>query len=265
MPTTRDLPSLPSTTDFAGWMRLAVQYDGHGSTMPLLQLDRRGLTVAVHDDADAPVIGLPRRAEIVSDSSPLCELRLVARSLARPEGQPMMAVLQPSRANDHAALWQALLEHRRHLGGAPACLHAAQLPALDSSATDLRFRVSCDAAFALANHEDACFFSHWLDYHFAELRARARMSDAAADLREIFLRVADHEVDVRFVFHAGVGAVRASSETASRWIAEQAARQLGMTVEHWLPGIMTTYGSPAGWPLRAVMTSRAGHCSPSSN
>lgn len=71
------------------------------------------------------------------------------------------------------------------------------------------------------------------------------MNDVGGDLREIFMRVADQEVDVRFVFHAGARAVRTSSELACRWIAEQAEHQLGMTVEHWVPGTMPTRSTAA--------------------
>jgi hypothetical protein len=242
---TQDAPAPLWTDDFAAWVRLAVKYAGHTSAMPLLRLDRHGLTVAVHDDADAPVIGLPQRAAIIGDATPLCELRLVARSIEREEGRPATAILEPSRADDHASLWQTLRAYRAQLGAAPSGEQPAPLPGPDSSAPEWRYRASCDAAFTLANHDDACFFSRWLDYHFAELRARARMNDVGGDLREIFMRVADQEVDVRFVFHAGARAVRTSSELACRWIAEQAEHQLGMTVEHWVPGTMPTRSTAA--------------------
>ncbi|RDU96332.1 hypothetical protein DWV00_24885 [Trinickia dinghuensis] len=255
------MPASVSANDFAAWVRIAVQYADHESAMPLLRLDRHGLTVAVPDDADAPALGLPRRALIIGDSAPLCELRLVARSAAREAGQPMTATLQPSRADDHALLWQSLVAYRAQLGAAPSCAQAVQSPSFAPSGAELRYRVACDAAFTLANHEDACFFSRWLDYYFAEVCARAKMSDATADLREMFMRVVDHEVEVRFAFHAGERVVRTSAEAACRWIAAQASQQLGMTVEHWLSGTTTACSSPAGWSMRAVMASRAGNYS----
>lgn len=258
MDITEHAPVPLSTDDFAAWVRLAVKYAGHTSAMPLLRLDRHGLTVAVHDDADAPVIGLPQCAAIIGDGTPLCELRLVARSIAREQGQPATAILQPSRADDHASLWRTLRDYRAQLGAAPSSGQPAPLPGPDSSASEWRNRASCDAAFTLANHDDACFFSRWLDYHFAELRARARMSDAGADLREIFMRVADEEVDVRFVFQAGARGVRTSSELACRWIAEQAEHQLGIAVEHWLSGTMSACGTAATAHLNLGRRSSSG-------
>jgi hypothetical protein len=120
------------------------------------------------------------------------------------------------------------------------------------SESGLHSVVSCDVAFSLASQEDAWFFSHWLDYHFEEIRAWARMSDGAADLREIFMRVADHEVEVRFVFQSSERAMRAATETACGCIKAEAARQLAMTIDYCLPGTGATLASPIVWSGRGA-------------
>lgn len=261
--------------------------------MPLVRLDRHGLTVAVVDDAGLPVIGLPRRALVACDSTPLCELRLVARAATSEEGRAAIVTLQPSRADDHAQLWQALRASQTHRVALPARGESAQpsegapsaasrqthavservnvralahkhepealLPA--ASAADPRGSVSCDAAFSLASPEDAWFFARWLDYHFAELRARSRMCGAAADLHDLLMRVVDHEVEVRLVFQSTEAVVHTTTELACRWITAEAARQLDMTVEDGLYGKATACGSPAGWPAWGVMASRTRNAS----
>lgn len=284
----RDVPPPLFRDDFATWAQLAVRYADRVSDMPIVRLDRHGLTVSV-DAADAPAIGLPRRALIVTDSTSLCELRLVARSATPEQSHAMTVTLQPSRADDHALLWHALRAYQIHLGTAPSHDGSEWLNRLASTATacsqpshagaqgetsfvktagdgpatwlnaalaDSRGWVSCDAAFTLASHEEAWLFSQWLEYHFAEVRAWARMSDASADLREMFTRVAEHEVEVRFVFQSGERIVRASAEMACRCIATEAARGLGMTAEHWLAGSAIASASPGKW-RRAVVSWQA--------
>ncbi|MGG1948553.1 hypothetical protein AB1286_27735 [Trinickia sp. NRRL B-1857] len=303
MTITRDVPAPVSHDDFASQARIEVRYLDRPLTMPLARLDRLGLTVTV-DDADQPAIGLPRRALIVADGETLCELRLVARRAKPLHGGTFAVTLQPSRADDHALLWQALRAYQIHLGAVasgdesarwtcpataePACTasHNGRMPCGADSEMYVRMEanergratasvwageadpyslVSCDAAFTLASPEDAWFFSHWLDYHFAEIRAWARTSDATADLREIFMRVVDHEVEIRFVFRCTQAAVRGCAETACSGIEAEAARQLGMTVEHWLSGSTASSASPIGWCGRGtVRSSRAGSYSFSS-
>ncbi|WP_146013938.1 hypothetical protein [Trinickia dabaoshanensis] len=292
-----DVPTPVSRDDFAARARIDVQFADDPVAMPLIKLDRQGLTVTV-GEADRPALGLPRRARIVAGHETLCELRLVARRSAPLRGGAVALTLQPSRADDHALLWRALRAYQIHLGGvasgdepvqwtspAPAepdysAPRAVRLPlganaakkgkrsqsersdgtgSHWANAAGLRSLVSCDAAFSLAGPEDAWFFSHWLDYHFAEIRAWAKMSDATVDLREIFIRVADHEVEVRFVFQSPERAVRAATETVCGRIEAEAARQLGMTVEHWLSGAATTLASTTAWSGRgAVVGSCAG-------
>lgn len=285
--------SAPASDDFAKWMHIGFTPADQAQPLPVLRVDRHGLTVAVAEDLELAPIGLPRRASITCDSAPLCELRLVARSVARTPGRATEVTMQPSRADDDAVLWQALRAHQLHLGSAPpvdspvwpghsermsaAAPHghgadatheapaARSARAPEPSGTrigDARTLVWCDTAFTMANHDDAWFFSHWLEYHFAEVRARTRMSCATADLRDMHTRIADHEVEVRFLFQSSEQRVRACTEAGSRWIAAEAARQIGMEVEHWLsasPSIARD--APPGWSRRATFASGARHSS----
>lgn len=281
----RDVPASVFRDDFSSWAQLAVRYGDTASDLPIVRLDRHGLTVSA-DPADVPTIGLPRRASIVTDSTSLCELRLVARSATPAQSHVVTVTLQPSRADDHALLWHALRAYQIHLGTVPphdgsqwldrlAATAAARAQSRDADAqgttgfdktagdspsvwlspalADSRGWVSCDAAFTLASHEDAWFFSQWLEYHFAEVRAWARTSNASADLREMFTRVADYEVEVRFVFRSGERIVRACAETACRCIATETARGLGMAAEHWLAGSAVASAPPGRW-RRAVVS-----------
>lgn len=282
MDTACDAPPPAPCDDFAEWAQIAVKYADRPRPMPVLRFDRHGLTVGLDENAEPPAFGLPRRALIVAGPVALCELRLVARSTAQAEGHPTQVTLEPSRADDHAVLWQALREHRHHVGGAPLSAPFSRSPrqkptdfvppqpsegtpkressAAPASGYDGCGRTWCDVAFTATNHDDAWFFSHWLDYYFPEVCARARMNDAAADLREVYTRVADHEVEVRFVFHCAERVARAGAEASSRWIAVEAARQLDMAVEYWLGSTASACAAPNGWPRRALLTSRAaGH------
>jgi len=154
IPTQRHCAS-PADDDFAAWMRIGVRPLSRTRSMPIVRVDRNGLTVALSDDADVPPIGLPRSALIVDGADSLCELRLVPRAAACSPGRTNQMTMQPSRADDHAVLWQALRTHQRHLGAVPA-----STPAPWSSVSDGLVR--CDAAFGLANADDAWFFSQWL-------------------------------------------------------------------------------------------------------
>lgn len=298
MYSSHDVPAPVFAEEFASWARIAVKLADHAQSMSVLRLDRQGLAVAVDDLAALSPIGLPRQALIVADAAPLCELRLVVRTVTRVEGQAATVTMQPSRADDHLLLWQALREHQLQMG-ASSWSDQAHRPSRDSLGADLprvhaafagprakpaatstqttveretrspaarlvdsHVRVGSDAAFTLANHDDACFFASWLEYHFAETRARARMCDARADLRETQVRVADHEVEVRFVFRSAERVVRASTEAACRWIAAEAMRQLSMRVEYWLSGTPVADASPVGWPRSATIDlSAAGYSS----
>ena len=291
MDITRDVPTPVSRDAFATWARIAVQYADGSSAMPLIRLDRQGLTVTV-DAPDSPAIGLPRRALIVADATSLCELRLVARAAGPGPGDHTAAVtLQPSRADDDTLLWQALRAYQIHLGNVPAsegserstelAVSVAASPLLRASCSnrddrantvagergvvlerartgDSRSRVCCDVAFILKCPEDAWFFSRWLDYHFAEVRAWARTSDETADLREMFMRVAEHEAEARFVFRSAERVARASTETACRLITAEAERALGMKAEHWLASTEAVADASRGLRRHAAITWHAG-------
>jgi hypothetical protein len=99
---------------FAARARIAVVYSDSSQRMPVARLDRHGLTASVVDDAGLPPLGLPRPARVLSGDEALCELRLVARALMRPNGHYFELTMQPSRADDDLAFWQAL-RARRHL------------------------------------------------------------------------------------------------------------------------------------------------------
>ena len=282
----------PAADDFAASMRIDVKQADGSRALPVLRVDRHGLTIAVIDDSDLPPIGLPRRALISCDSTALCELRLVSRSVARTQGRGIEMTMQPSRADDHAVLWLALRAHQLHHGRVPGGVappwsvhgepaqaakptaHTAYTsPAADAqsaaAASELaaepstdgigatRMLVWCDTAFTMANRDDAWFFSHWLEYHFAEVRARTRMSYPAADLRDMHTRIVDHEVEVRFLFQSSERIVQACAEASCRWIAAEAARQVGMAVEHWLCGASSAGDARLGWPRHATVASGA--------
>lgn len=295
MCTVCDAPSSDFDEAFAAWARIAVKFVDHAESIPIVRLGRNGLTVAVGGHAKLAPIGLPRRASIIGDATELCELRLVARAVTRIDEHRAEVTLQPSRADDHALLWQALRAYHletgagswdeapsvsRQLSGAVSTEH--QTPAArarreglvkkeaqsaaagaEAAGTAMDERddaphapVWCDTVFTLASSEDAWFFAHWLEYHFAEVSARARMGDESAHLHEIVTRIADHDVQVRFVFQTAERLVRASTDACCRWIAAEASRQLRMSVEHWLAGVSPARHAAAGWSRRAMHAPR---------
>jgi hypothetical protein len=291
-----ELPYPTGVDYFSSWMRIAVNYADATRSMPVVRLDRDGLTVALDNDADIPPFGLPRRALIVGDSQAFCELRMVVRAVTRTTSGAIELIMQPSRADDDVLLWQALRAYQLQLGPSPW----SELPPGSSHVTphvsphvdrtgnaerrregagaagetgsaratgresrplaactdDLRARAWCDAAFTVANRDDAYFFAHWLDYHFAELRARARMHNVLAELCDVHTRVTDHEVEVRFAFREDERVVRGSTRAVCRWIAAEAVRQLDMPLEHWLsPNMSGVSALRIGRPYRTTLAS----------
>lgn len=279
MPSIYALPYPASVDYFSSWVRIAVSYADLARPMPVLRLDRDGLTVAVpvEDEADMPPIGLPRRALLVGDSKTLCELRVVLRTVTRVEGGAIELTMQPSRADDHALLWLALRAYQLQLGpspwrdlrarsskvqGAQSLLlrpqpeGAAAQPETEYDEGNSQARAWCGAAFTVANRDDGFLLAHWLEYYFVELRARARMHDARAELCDVHIRVADHEVEVRFVFRDDERVARASTQAVCQWVAAEAARQLHMRLEHWLSPSMSAVGAlRSGRPYRSRLTS----------
>jgi hypothetical protein len=233
---------------FAAWAGLDVHYPDQPRSMQVVRLDRLGLTVVVDDDAALPPLGLPRRALIVYGSTELCELRLVVRHAARAESGAIQLVMQPSRANDHATLWGVLRTRHMQEHAAPA-RHDTRSAAFSEMGSvsplqlgSLRMQSWCDASFATPSRRDAQFFACWLDYHFAEIRAYARIALPAAQLNEIYTRAVGGEVEIRFVFsQLDESLAAACAETLCRWIQVEAAGQLDMIVEHW-PGAFSAGG-----------------------
>ena len=66
----RGLPSPAFLYDLTAWTRVAVRYADSATAMPLVRINRRGLTVTLGKGAKAPTIGLPRQAFIVGDAVP---------------------------------------------------------------------------------------------------------------------------------------------------------------------------------------------------
>lgn len=297
MYTACDAPPFDFDEAFAAWARIGVKIVDLDESMPIVRLGRNGLTVAVGGRATLPPIGLPRRALIIGEATELCELRLVARAVTRIDEHAAELTLQPSRADDHALLWQALRAYHLQSGAAswdeapavsrqlsdagstehltptarrerPMTRETPFAPAgaevagavVDGRGDAPHKPVRCDTVFTLASPGDAWFFAHWLEYHFAEVSARARMRDASALLHEIAMRVADHEVEVRFVFLSAGRVVRAATDACCRWIASEASRQLHMTVEHWLAGVSPVEHGTAGWPRHEIRVPRSVGC-----
>ena len=103
-----------SDFSFAARARIAVAYSDTSLRMSVVRLDRHGLIASVADDAGLPPLWLPRPARVLAGDDTLCELRLVARALTRPDGHTLELTMQPSRTNDNLSFWQAL-RARRHL------------------------------------------------------------------------------------------------------------------------------------------------------
>jgi hypothetical protein len=163
------------------------------------------------------------------------------RTATRAESGATELIVQPSRASDHTSLWGVLRARQIQQNVAPMQRDTgvAVFPK-EASASPLplgipRMQSWCDAAFATASCHEAQFFACWLDYHFAEIRAYARIALPAAQLDEIYTRATHTEVETRFVFsRLNDSLATACADTLCRWIQAEAARQLAMMVEHGL-------------------------------
>lgn len=226
---------------FTAWAQFDVQFLDQPRAMRVVRIDRLGLTAVAADDAALPPIGLPRRALIVSGSTELCELRLIARTATRAESGATALIMQPSRASDHTSLWGVLRAHQMQEDAVAThrdtC--AAAFPKHDYAPLlqlgNAWMQSWRDATFTTSSGRDAQFFACWLDYHFAEVQAYARIALPAAQLSEVFTRAVSGEVETRFVFSRFDDSLAtACTETLCRWIRTEAARQLDMIVEHWL-------------------------------
>lgn len=225
---------------FAARARVAIEYADTAQRLPLARLDRQGLVAYLTDDACLPPLGLPVPARVLSGDETLCELRLVARSVARSADRGERAIeltLQPSRADDDAAFWQALYEHlRRHRSPTdgprpttrnqgPACREKSGTGLCPSSALD----IGCEAVFTLSSHDEARFFSEWLEYHFAEIAARSRVTLSSSELRAIERRAAGSHVGVFFSYRWGGQAMVQCTSEICGWVASELDRLFGLT------------------------------------
>ena len=255
MQTASGFATLVFDEPFAAWAAFDVQFADQPKSMPVVRLDRLGVTAVAREGAELPPLGLPRNARIVSGATVLCESRLVVRAATFTESGATEVLMQPSRAGDGAALWGSLRarqmqENAVRIQTQPDTRKAALMRNASASTVpplgDLRTQSWCDASFAMASREDAQFFACWLDYHFAEVSAHARMALPAARLNEIYTRVVDEEVEARFVFSpCDEPLVKIWMETICRWIEAEARRQLDMTVVHWLSDVSAS-------PIRAA-------------
>ncbi|PMS13480.1 hypothetical protein C0Z17_04090 [Trinickia caryophylli] len=226
--------------------RLAIQYREGVQRLPLIRLDRQGFVVALTDDAGLPPIGLPRSARILAADVPLCELRLVARSLARDGDRALAMTLQPSRADDDTLFWQSL--HSYVAAQAPLPDLPRQAVALQGSSARHAAHVNGVAAtpdlqngqskalFTLPSHADAQFFAEWLEYHFAEIGARARSMSALAELTAMDRRRAGSEVAVVFHYRPDMSDARRCTEALCAWAVSEAATLFGLAVRCEITG-----------------------------
>jgi hypothetical protein len=252
---------------FAARARLAVEYSDAPQRMSVARLDRHGLIASVADDVRLPPLGLPRAARVLSDGQTLCELRLVARALARPSGRPLELTMQPSRADDDLSFWQALYARRHlypetltgmgciagrptglaHLGRAPlpeetakrvpivpgtADCHGSSPTPGQSGCEPMDADIGCEAVFELADSNEALFLSEWLEYHFAEVAALARAASYPADLRDLRRYRTGTQVTVLFSYRRGSRTLQRTTDEVCGWIARETERLFGMSLRY---------------------------------
>ena len=227
-------PASSFLATFVASAGLAVEFAGSGVRMPLAGIDRRGFIVCVTHDAQLPPLGLPRPARIVCAGEVLCEARLVARCPVHGSAPVREIALQPSRSDDDIAFWQALHAHRLRQRGAVRgdslasangrtdALQAASSPALSD----------CQAIFTLRDGGDAAFFAAWIEYHFAEAVARARVASTPAELRDIACRTQDADAMISFEYRCTGKPMHAATRETCAWIAGEVERLFGLAPRH---------------------------------
>lgn len=271
---------------FAARARIAVAYSDTSHRMSVVRLDRHGLTASVADDAGLPPLWLPRPARVLSGDETLCELRLVARALARPNGHTFELTMQPSRADDDLSFWQAL-RARRHLypempgnseflGQLPGELEAVEelrRPAAASKVPNCSQTTNsrrpnairnqecmyadsgCEVLFKLLDNNDALFFSEWFEYHFAEIAAHARAASCPADLHDIDRHRAGTVVTVAFSYRWGGQSVQRATNEVCKRIVLEAERLFGMSLRYELLDVREDRLLPDGRQRSASFTS----------
>lgn len=225
--------------------RLAIEFAGSAQRMPLVRIDRRGFAIGVTDDAHLPPLGLPRQARVICDDATLCEPRLVARCLAHARAPALEMTLQPSRSDDDTAFWQALyayrLRQRSSAGEHPAMpmrrpnagagpLAGARIDALRATASPTL--TDCEAVLMLPVSGDAAFLSAWLEYHFAEIAARAHIASTHSDLRDLVCRLEQADVAVTFEYRLNGKNVHAVTRETCTWIAGEVERLFGLALRY---------------------------------
>jgi hypothetical protein len=228
-------PTSSSLDAFVASAGLAVEFAGAQARMPLLRIDRHGFTVSVTDDAQLPPLGLPRPARIVRGDETLCEPRLVARCPVHGSAPVREIVLQPSRSDDDIAFWQALHAHRPPQGSSASAhpatadrdsLQAASSPALSDS----------QAIFTLRDGGDAAFFAAWLEYHFAEAVARARVASTPAELHDIVCRTQVAHAMIGFEYRSSGKPTQAATRETCAWIAAEVEQLFGLSPSYAVAG-----------------------------
>jgi hypothetical protein len=250
---------------FAARARIAVEYSGSPEQMPVVRIDRDGFMASVADDAELPPLGLPRPVRVLCGGERLCELRLVARALARPRGRPVVLTMQPSRANDDLSFWRALHACRHlyldMLGGSqcigngpdgpdgswrsPLFQAVSGAPIVPGAVDGRRLRaasgggpaasdIRCEAVFELPASSEALFFSEWIEYHFAEMTVLARTASCPADLRDIERHGIGTQVAIVFSYRRGSLAVHSTTDAACAWVAQEMELHFGMSLRYEL-------------------------------
>lgn len=235
-----------SEFSFAARMRIAVHCSNIAQRMTIVRLDRHGFTASVADGVDLPLLDLPRAARVLSGGDTLCELRLVARALARSGERSVELTMQPSRVDDDVSFWRALYARRHLYPDIPAGMGYAdnrsdpRVDAWRSPETEVEtvepanVDARCHAVFKLLTANEALFFSEWLEFHFAEVAAHARALPCRSHLLDIDRRPTDASVNVTFVYrYGGESLLRATDEICAQ-MAQEAEQLFGVCLRYEL-------------------------------
>jgi hypothetical protein len=176
---------------------------------------------------------------------------------------PFELTMQPSRADDDLIFWKALYA-RRHVSpdmsgtfgrgddmsaglDTGVCddididMGAGGLGIRAGLGTDLsaypvhphqRFGHDscCEVVLEFVDHNEAVFFSEWLEYHFAEIAAFGRAATSAAELHDIDRRRSGAQVTVLFRYRRGSRALSQTTNAICTWLRQEMERLFGMRV-----------------------------------
>ena len=238
------LAPIPHPTDAS--LTLAFPYSSR--TMPVVRLDRDGVTAALPDAVVLPPLGLPRPARLMNGDALLCEVRFIVRAVVRCDADAMAVILQPSRAGDDTTLWQALRAYQRQHGFAAFVPESRADGAASNVARDYDRSSYCEAALSVRSADDAAFLLAWLEYHFAEIDARTRATLPGTGLATLDTRIVDSDIELRFGYRgAAPGSERAAAVDACRWIASEAKRLFALAVDVLVAErVPASHGAPIG-------------------